>query len=423
MRRIFDDEQDAGNGTAVETSTAGTAASAAETSGDGPGSPSSRAWAYPAELGGPLRMGDDGLPVHPLPELPRERTGPFGVSIVAHALILALVILRTSWMATHSPPAPQPDPVLTVALQMPQPEPATAKPPIAPPVVPKTRPAPQPPEQESRPLQPPLAPKVLPPQASLPPPTRMGDPVPVPHYPVPGTVPPEETKTGKTGLPGEKLAEPPPVGSAQGTNDTDAGAGARTGPGAAGSGDEPPRTGGEVTGSDFGNIYVPRPRSGRGRQGSGESEGGGSRRGVDFRVSGGDLGDFSFEDKDYDWNDYRSQMYYAILRAWYNRLYLMTPHFERWSYLHGSSVLRGTVLIRFVIERSGAVSTIEVLEPSVMAPLDESAKGALKEVILPRLPDDFRKDREAVTGRFVMDIGDVGAFKQDLAWGKRLGEF
>jgi len=116
-------------------------------------------------------------------------------------------------------------------------------------------------------------------------------------------------------------------------------------------------------------------------------------------------------------------MYWAILRAWYNRLYLMTGNFERWSYLKGQRYLRGTVLIRFVIDRSGAVSTIEVLETQGMTPLDESAKGALKEVILPRLPADFAKDHEAVTGRFIMDVDDVGDFKQGLAWGKRQGEF
>jgi TonB family protein len=109
-------------------------------------------------------------------------------------------------------------------------------------------------------------------------------------------------------------------------------------------------------------------------------------------------------------------MYYAILRAWYNRLYLTTGNFERWSYQHGNANLNGKVLVRFVIERSGAVSSIEVLEPSVMLPLDESAQGALKEVILPRLPANFPKEREAVTGRFIIEGGDVGGFKQELIW-------
>jgi outer membrane biosynthesis protein TonB len=397
------------------------------------------AWAYPSELGEPPRASTGGLAALPriatappdypdplLPELPREKRGPYSVSIVAHALIIAVVIARTSWLAAHLEASPAPDPGLMVALQQPQPEPQPPKPPIqAPPKSP--RPAPEPeaqrPQPQAQELTPPLAPKQLPPQTPLPEPTRMGEQVPVPHYPVPGTVPPEEQKTGKAGAPGEKAPPPEPIGSANGTNDTDPGAGALKGPGSPAEGEDDSRDSGLITEKFLGGLDIRSHRSGRGKQGSGESEGGGSRRGFDFRLPGGNLGDFVFEDKDYDWNDYRSQMYYAILRAWYNRLYLMTGNFERWSFLKSTRALRGTVLIRFVIERSGAVSTIEVLEPSVMTPLDESAKGALKEVILPRLPADFKKDHEAVTGRFIMDVDDVGDFKQGLAWGKRQGEF
>lgn len=397
------------------------------------------AWAYPSELGEPPRGSTGGpaagAPTAPpdyvdplLPELPREKRGPFSVSIAAHALVIALVIARTSWMAAHLEASPAPvDPGVFVALQVPQPEPEPAKPPIQAPVHPKearSAPEPEPQRQEAPPLTPPPVPKQLPPQAPLPEPTRMGEIVPVPHYPVPGTVPPEEQKTGKAGAPGEKAPPPEPIGSPSGTNETNGGAGALTGPGSPSAGDDDPsRDSGLIREKFLGGLDIRSHRSGRAKQGSSESEGGGARRGIDFRVPGGDLGDFSFEDKDYDWNDYHSQMYYAILRAWYNRLYLMTGNFERYSYLKGGRALRGKVLIRFVIERSGAVSSIEVLEASVMPPLDESARGALKEVILPRLPADFPKEREAVTGRFIMDIDDVGLFKQELAWGKRQGEF
>jgi TonB family protein len=138
---------------------------------------------------------------------------------------------------------------------------------------------------------------------------------------------------------------------------------------------------------------------------------------------GGTFGDFSFEDTDYDWNDYHSQMYYLILTRWYNRLYVMLPLFERWAFQKRVQGLKGSVLIRFVIERSGTVSSIDVLEPSPMPPLDESARSALKEVILPRLPDDFKKDREAVTGRFLLDIDDVGYWHREMMVLKDAGKF
>jgi len=399
------------------------------------------AWAYPPELGVPpdgvfvrpvgMRAGSVEVPFPDplLPEEPRRKRGPYSVSIVAHVLIIALVIARTTWMAAHLEASSAPDPGIFIALQEPLPEPAPTKPPIAPPTASKpsrSEPAPreEAPRPQAQPLTPPAVPKELPPETPLPPPTRMGELVPVPHYPVPGTVPPEEQKTGKAGAPGEKTPPPEPVGKPDGTSDTDAGAGSLTGPGSPSAGDEEPsRDTGLLREKFYGGLDIPSHGYGRSKQGSGDKEGGGSRRGIDFRVPGGDLGDFSFEDKDYDWNDYHSQMYYAILRAWYNRLYLTTANFERWSYLKGGRALRGSVLIRFVIERTGAVSSIEVLEPSVMPPLDESARAALKEVILPRLPADFPKDREGVTGRFIMDVDDLGYFKQGLAYQKSRGLF
>ena len=96
--------------------------------------------------------------------------------------------------------------------------------------------------------------------------------------------------------------------------------------------------------------------------------------------------------------------------------------FDRWSFQNHTTNLKGTVLIRFIIERSGEVSSITVLEPSVMLPLDDSAKDALKEAILPRLPDDFTKDREGVTGQFTVE-GDLLYLKFDLRQGKERGSF
>ncbi len=254
----------------------------------------------------------------------------------------------------------------------------------------------------------------------------MGEPVPVPHLPVPGTVPPEDRKTGKPGPPTDQK-EPPKVlpGDENGANETDSGFGKEGGPGA-GERDGMPGAAdgsGVVAGGPTGSVTVPRLKGGvPGASGSG---GGGRRRGLNLELppESGAFGDFAFDDKDYDWNDYYSQMYWSIWRAWHNRLYVMTPIFERWSVQHHVAQLKGSVLIRFVIQRSGAVTSIEVLEPSNMPPLDDSAQTALKEVILPRLPDDFPKDSEGVTGRFLMEIPDVPSFKEGLRYMKYRGVF
>jgi TonB family protein len=116
-------------------------------------------------------------------------------------------------------------------------------------------------------------------------------------------------------------------------------------------------------------------------------------------------------------------MYWAIWRAWMNRLFVTLPAFDRWSFQKRVSDLKGSVLIRFVIERNGSVSSIQILEPSIMPPLDESAAAALKEVILPRLPEDFPKDAEGVTGRFTMDIENEAGWKEYMKYQKFKGIF
>ena len=129
-----------------------------------------------------------------------------------------------------------------------------------------------------------------------------------------------------------------------------------------------------------------------------------------------------FESSDYDWSEYTRQIYMAIWRAWHNRLYQTTPAFDRWAFERRSSLLEHQVLIQFTIQRTGEVSDIFVVTPAGCVPLDESGADAMAEVILPRLPDDFPRDRERVRARFIA-TGDVRNMKRTLSYMKQAGWF
>jgi TonB family protein len=373
----------------------------------------------------------DEVPVHPLPDAPRERRGPIGFSTIFHVLVILALILE-SRRPHEARPEVKPD--VTIEFKEPvlatKPEEKVAMPPqpkAAPPKAQERPLAPPAPEVKppvaAKPITPPPVPKEIPPPEPLPKPTRMGELVPVPHIPVPGTVPPEEGKSGRPGPPQPEKTEPEKSGDEKGTNETDPGFGPGAGPGAGGA-ESPLDAGtGQIKGDTTGNLIVPRPKGGL-QKGPG-TEGGGRRHGLNLELppESGAFGDFAFDDKDYDWSDYYSQMYWSIWRAWHNRLYAMTPIFERWSVQHHTRELKGSVLVRFVIERSGSVSTIEVLEASTLKPLDDSAQAALREVILPPLPDDFPKDREGVSGRFLMEVPDLESFKYGLRMMKYRGIF
>ena len=138
--------------------------------------------------------------------------------------------------------------------------------------------------------------------------------------------------------------------------------------------------------------------------------------------SGSAMGNLTFESRDYDWSDYGRLVYWAIWRAWHQRLYESSSDFEKWGFNHQTRMLSHDVGIRFVIRREGNVDGIAIEYESGCAPLDRSATDALAEVILPRLPDDFPRDREIVHARFIMQ-GDVLMLKPSLSYLKQAGRF
>jgi TonB family protein len=117
---------------------------------------------------------------------------------------------------------------------------------------------------------------------------------------------------------------------------------------------------------------------------------------------GGELGNFageqgfaesgpiSFETQWYDWGEYAQGMVARIRRHWYDNM----PAVVRLG-------LKGAVTIRFTIERSGAITEIEMLTSSGIPPFDHAARKAIQLASpLAPLPADFPNSRERVTAQF-----------------------
>ena len=155
-------------------------------------------------------------------------------------------------------------------------------------------------------------------------------------------------------------------------------------------------------------------------EGQGSGEGGLDR--PDLPGVGFGFGNLEFESSDYDWNDYARVIYYAIWRAWHQRLYTTTSVFERWAVTQRSFMLEHSNRIRFTIARSGAVVGVSLETPSGCEPLDDSAADALREVVLPPLPADFPRGQETIRARFIAN-GDIRQMRASLEWLKEHGYF
>jgi hypothetical protein len=157
-------------------------------------------------------------------------------------------------------------------------------------------------------------------------------------------------------------------------------------------------------------------------------QGGGQARNVftpdpaSFPPTGFGAGNLVFESRDFDWSDYARQIYVALWRAWHNRLYHTTEDFEKWAHTNRNWFLAHQSQVRFVIERSGQVTGIQLEVPAGCLPRDESAIDALVEVILPPLPADFPRDQEVVHVRFIAN-GPIGQMRPTLTQLKRMGLF
>lgn len=105
-------------------------------------------------------------------------------------------------------------------------------------------------------------------------------------------------------------------------------------------------------------------------------------------------GSLSFDTKGFDWGPYARRIYWIIWSNWHSR---MPPAIY--------TGLKGAVTVRFVIQKDGSVTGIRILASSDIPAYDSAATLALEASDpLPPLPDNFPKEHEGVTGRFLYNM-------------------
>ena len=111
-------------------------------------------------------------------------------------------------------------------------------------------------------------------------------------------------------------------------------------------------------------------------------------------LRGGSYGTMSFDTQGFPWGDYARRIYLVIRNNWYARIPLAAQN-----------GIRGWVCQRFVIEKDGAISSVQVVRPSGIAPFDRASADALTNSSpLPPLPQDFPEPREGVTFCFYYNM-------------------
>jgi outer membrane biosynthesis protein TonB len=171
---------------------------------------------------------------------------------------------------------------------------------------------------------------------------------------------------------------------------------------------------------DFKRAVEAPPPTPHGPEGGGRGSGGVTM--PNLPATGFGVGNLEFEGRDYDWENYGRQIHGIIWRAWHNRLLITASVFERWAAENRRYDLDHRNGVRFTILRSGQVVDVAIETPSGCYPLDDSATDALKEVVLPPLPADFKRDREVVHARFIAD-GEIRTMKAYLQQLKNAGYF
>jgi TonB family protein len=108
----------------------------------------------------------------------------------------------------------------------------------------------------------------------------------------------------------------------------------------------------------------------------------------------GAVGTLSFDTKDFPWGDYERQVYVKIMNSWRERLPL--------AYREG---LRGYLCVRYITQRDGTITAIDVVRPSAVRPFNQAVLDALRAASpLPPLPEGFPRDSEGVSACFFYNM-------------------
>ncbi len=173
---------------------------------------------------------------------------------------------------------------------------------------------------------------------------------------------------------------------------------------------------------EFEQSHTPAPTQGTDAQGRGALNGADMKGLPPLPSTGFSYGNLEFEGNDYDWGDYYRQIYLIIWKAWHNRLYQTSDRFERWAHAGGGWALDNEGRVRFTIGSTGQILEVAIETSSGCTPLDEATYDTLKEVVLPPLPPDFKRDSETVRYRFLAE-GDTREMRRYLSALKGAGYF
>ena len=336
------------------------------------------------------------------------------VSIALHILIFIVLVqtIRPKVFKVDEEVAKSTTPVPIQFINPSAPAPSK---PVPAPATPRARPP-----KPSEPVPESLFMRVPPPLAQNDKPFRMRpEPEQHPSSKVPAD--PQKADTGRRdtrpagGEMGGTLREPTPGYAATGATDEPPRDGAMT---------DPPPNASDLAGRlrDFRKTLTqpkPGPPAPRGPEGGGHGIGGLALPNVPEIGMG--IGNLEFESADYDWNDYARQIYSIIWQAWHRRLLMGVAVFEKWGVQNGP-LLDHQTRIRFTIESGGQIRDVAIETPSGCYPLDDSAREALLEAVLPPLPQDFPRGQETVHARFIAE-GDIRGMRQTLEYLQSRGAF
>jgi len=162
-------------------------------------------------------------------------------------------------------------------------------------------------------------------------------------------------------------------------------------------------------------LEVPRPPSPKGPKGGGLGLGGVTMPALPATPYG--FGNLQFEhSNEYNWEDYGRSIYMVIWSEWHRQLLATSNLFERWSAEKRIALLDHQSRVRFTILRSGQVVDVAVETGSGCVPLDDSATNALKAVILPPLPEDYKGETETIHATFQAEgpIRGMGSYLEQV---------
>ena len=130
----------------------------------------------------------------------------------------------------------------------------------------------------------------------------------------------------------------------------------------------------------------------------------------------GEKTSWRFSSQEYDWSDYFPELYWTAWRSWHRALLreIDQNSFPDPSEQQGPFALNACCVIRFTLKRDGHVEAPQVLEATGNEACTRAAIAAVQSGALPRLPRNFPRDQEVITGEFSMKVEDLSIWRVEM---------